>query len=289
MIVSTRGDRLTIKAPAKVNLHLEVLGKRADGYHEIETLMVSVSLYDTLVFRVQPSGTSVRCSERRLGTGEENLVTRAIATMRDETGRSDGIRVTLTKRIPLSAGLAGGSTDAAATLEGLNRLWRLGWSRQKLVEVSARLGSDVPFFFYTPAAIGRGRGDELERFRLGRPLYLVLVCPPEGLSTAAVYRAVKTPKRPVSPWPLVAALRTGSLATAAQRLHNRLESPATRLSPLVDRLLRSAERWDCLGYRMSGSGSAVFALCASANKARQLGRRLRTRRLGRVFVVRTCH
>lgn len=156
MIVTKENDRLLIQAPAKLNLFLEVLGKRPDGFHELETLFVAVNLYDELEFRSRPEGTEVLCDDPKTGAVADNLVTRAIALVRAESGRADGVSVKLTKRIPIEAGMAGGSSDAASTLAGLNELWNLGWSRERLAELGAKLGSDISFFFYTPAAVGRG-------------------------------------------------------------------------------------------------------------------------------------
>src|SRR5436190_23912977 len=121
MIVKPEDDRLVLLAPAKVNLYLEILGKRADGYHELETLLVSVSLHDRLVFRAQPAGTTVRCDDPAAGSGEDNLVAKAVRLVRQRTGRTDGIAIDLAKRIPVAAGLAGGSSDTAPPLAGLNR------------------------------------------------------------------------------------------------------------------------------------------------------------------------
>src|SRR5205823_12677755 len=144
---------VTVWAPAKVNLFLEVVGKRADGFHELRTLMVTVSLYDTLTFALAPSGPiRLTCPGEQLATGPENLIVRAADHLRRHTGHDDGADVVLTKRIPLAAGLAGGSTDAAATLVGLNRLWGLGLGRDELATMAADLGSDVAFFLDPPSA-----------------------------------------------------------------------------------------------------------------------------------------
>ncbi|MGL5096908.1 MAG: 4-(cytidine 5'-diphospho)-2-C-methyl-D-erythritol kinase, partial [Planctomycetia bacterium] len=171
-------DRLTVFAPAKVNLHLEVLGKRRDGYHELETLFLAVSLFDELEFHPAPPGvTTLECDVPHLGTGRENLVVRAVELVRRETGRNDGVRLVLTKRIPLQAGLGGGSSDAAAAIAGLDRWWKLGWSKERQASLGAELGSDVSFFFYSPAAVGRGRGEKLTPIVPGAELPIVVVCP----------------------------------------------------------------------------------------------------------------
>jgi len=214
----------------------------------------------------------------------------AAKLIRQETGCNRGIDIELTKRIPVAAGLAGGSSDAAATLFGLNQIWQLGLSRRKLSELAAQLGSDVPFFFLVPAAVGRGRGEELTPCPLGTTLHFVLVCPAEGLSTQAVYREVTPPSSPAETRPIepiLSALQSGNAAQVAALLFNRLEEASLRLSPAVAELKRLAASWDCLGHLMSGSGSAYFALCSSADQARDLSRTLQSQNLGSVFVVRS--
>src|SRR5438045_753982 len=183
------GTAVTAWAPAKVNLFLEVVGKRPDGFHELRTLMAAVSLYDTLTFAPAPPGPiRLSCPGVPLSTGPENLVVRAAEALRRYAGTDAGADVVLTKRIPLAAGLAGGSTDAAATLVGLNRLWGLGLSRAELMPLAAGLGSDVAFFLAPPCAWCTGRGEVVEPWPLGARLHLVLVAPPFGLGTADVYR-----------------------------------------------------------------------------------------------------
>lgn len=289
MIVDDRGDRLVVQAPAKLNLHLEVLGKRPDGYHELETLMVSVSLYDTLTFRPQPSGTTVHCADEQVGAVDDNLVTRAIRLVREQSGRTDGIAVELDKQIPVAAGLAGGSSDAAATLSALNHLWDLQWPKDRLVQLAEQLGSDVAFFFDTPAAVARGRGELVTPCQLGAPLHAVLISPEAGLSTAQVYANLKPPDKPVSIDPIVGALKAGDVEQVAQLLFNRLEEASLPLSPAVASLKEQAASWDCAGHLMSGSGSTYFALCRSAEQAQGLGEFLRPAGLGKVFVVQSSH
>ena len=139
------GGRLIVHAPAKVNLFLEILGKRADGYHELETLLVAVNVYDTLVFQEDESGViEFRCDDAAIPQGPTNLVVRSALLVREETGSKAGVKIWLRKRIPVAAGLGGGSSDAAATLAGLDRLWNLGLSLPDLSRLGARIGSDVP-------------------------------------------------------------------------------------------------------------------------------------------------
>ncbi|QDU63753.1 4-diphosphocytidyl-2-C-methyl-D-erythritol kinase [Planctomycetes bacterium Pan216] len=284
MIVETHGDDLVIKAPAKVNLHLEILGKRPDGYHELETLFLSVSLYDTLIFKQQPAEVSVRVRGSSLDGGRDNLVTRAIHLVRQEAGISHGISVELTKEIPAAAGLAGGSSDAAATLAGLNQWWNLGWSPERLAALGAQLGSDIPFFFHTPTAVARGRGEQVEPCRCKTPLDFVIVSPEEGLSTADVYRRVVVPPKPVSIEPIRSALEQGDRREVGKLLFNRLEEASVPLCPAVAKIKHRVGQ-DGIGQLMSGSGSSVFVLMDSPQAAERLGKQLIAERLGRIYVV----
>jgi 4-diphosphocytidyl-2-C-methyl-D-erythritol kinase len=294
MLIEQYADRVTVRAPAKVNLFLEVLAKRADGYHEIATLMVAVTLHDTLVFKEETSGNVLlQCNRPDLSTGPENLVCRAALLLRQRSGCTHGASIDLQKSIPLAAGLAGGSSDAAAALAGLNRLWRLGLTTPELVELSAELGSDVAFFFSTPAAWCTGRGEQVTPLPLGKPLTFVLVCPPVGLATADVYRQVTIPDQPETGAAIRRAVVRGEVEEIGRRLHNRLQFAAERICPQV------AHYWEVLqglgpaGQAMSGSGSALFALCRSQAEARRIARALsygsEEERSPKVYLVRSCY
>lgn len=287
MRVEQSPDHVIVTTPAKVNLHLEVLGKREDGFHEIETLMVAIDLCDVLTFQSAPAGTTVRCDDPSLSVGPDNLVTRAAELIRAESGRRDGVLIDLSKRIPMAAGLAGGSSDAAACLEGLNRWWGLNWPRERLAELGAQLGSDVPFFFHLPAAIARGRGERLESCPVGTSLSLVVVAPTEGLSTKEVYRRVMVPARPQGVGTIAEALAMGDAARVASLLFNRLEEAAFMISPVARRLKDESHRWGCLGSLMSGSGSAFYAIAASPPEAEELAQSIRANQQARVFVTQT--
>jgi 4-diphosphocytidyl-2-C-methyl-D-erythritol kinase len=284
MLSERRADAVRVWAPAKVNLFLEVLGKRPDGYHEIATLMAAVRLYDTLEFAAAPPGRlELTCSRPDLSAGPDNLVYRAADLLRRRSGCDRGAQIRLVKRIPLAAGLAGGSSDAAATLAGLNRLWGLGRTRAELASLGAELGSDVPFFFAGPAAWCTGRGEVVQPAAVGRTLWLVLVRPPVGLSTAEVYRGVHVPDAPEDGTALRRALAAGDVGEVGRRLFNRLQEPAERLCPTVAAwrgLLRDLRP---AGQMMSGSGSSLFALCHNRREA------LRVLRGWRATRERTAH
>lgn len=291
-------DSLTIQTPAKLNLFLEIAARRADGFHEIETLMVAVGLYDTL--RIQPTPTEtislkVTCSgavlpphgdqQSEIPEGSDNLVVRAAELLRGATGTSRGACLELHKRIPAAAGLAGGSSDAAAALVGLNRVWRLGLSPSELHDLAGQLGSDVPFFLSASAAICRGRGEIVEPFRLPVRLYFVIVRPPTGLPTAEVFRHCRPADCRRGVEDLVGALVKGNLGQAGRRLHNGLLEPAVALNNDVKQLRRIFTKLPVLGHLMSGSGTSYFGICAQRKHARTVAARLKAARIGNVFTV----
>lgn len=277
-------------APAKLNLFLEVLGKRPDGYHELESLMVAVDLHDTLAFVDDPSGRiTLRCDDPSLPTGPENLVVRAAERLKAASGCPRGVSIELRKAIPAQAGLAGGSSDAAATLTALDRLWDLQTPPAGLDALAGDLGSDVTFFRHGPAAVCRGRGERVEPVALPGSFHFVLICPPTGVGTADVYRRLVPPERPESIGPAREALAGGDPAALGRCLFNRLQPVAEALDP---DLVRVREALAALGpsldgHLLSGSGSAYYGLGRDLDAARHAARALETTGLGRVRVV-TC-
>jgi 4-diphosphocytidyl-2-C-methyl-D-erythritol kinase len=277
-------------APAKLNLFLEVLGRRPDGYHEIESLMVAVSLYDSLTFTDDPSGElSLRCNEPTLPVGSDNLVVIAADRLRKSASSLRGARIVLNKAIPAQAGLAGGSSDAAATLAALDRLWDLQTPPDRLQALAAEIGSDVAFFTHAPAAVCRGRGERVQPVSLKDSYHFVLVCPPAGLSTADVYRRVVPPQRPRPIGPALDALSGGKLTDLGGSLFNRLQPVAEAMRPDLIRVRDALASLGPLldGSLMSGSGSAYFGLCPNSDAARRAAEILEPLGLGWVRVV-TC-
>jgi len=289
---------IVIQAPAKLNLFFEVLGKRSDGYHEIETLMCPIGWYDTLCFREAPSEElDLECQWGSFASGgsgfEEvprdgkNLVLRAVDLIRRRTGTQRGARLRLIKRIPTAAGLGGGSSDAAAALAAANLGWELGLSRPELAGLAAELGSDVPFFLDRGAAVCRGRGERIDPAQGLGLMHFVVVRPPEGLATTAVYAACRPDASPRPLQPLLDALRQGNVRRAGCLLFNRLQAAAEQLSPWIARVGQILAGEDCLGHGMSGSGTACYGLFRSALQARRVARRLLARGVGCVMAVRS--
>jgi 4-diphosphocytidyl-2-C-methyl-D-erythritol kinase len=300
---------IEVLAPAKINLFFEVLSRRSDGFHEIETLMAPIGLYDTLILEDDPSGQVSLAARWAIGFGqqptelhrvsavtnefgnlpevEKNHAVRAIRLLAQKAGVSRGVRLKLIKRIPAAAGLGGGSSDAAAALLAANLAWNLNWSVPQLTVIAAELGSDVPFFLARGPAICRGRGEKVQRI-VGMPaLYLVVVRPPAGLETAGVYQDCQPGDPPWQVDQAAEAFRGGDLAAAGPVARNRLLEPARRQSPWIDKVLNRLTDEGCPVIGMSGSGSACFAMCRSAIQARQLAARLRNRHpgIGRVWSV----
>ncbi len=291
MIVEPTELGLRVRAPAKLNLFLEVLGRRPDGYHEIESLMVTVDLYDILTIQNDPSGQiHLVCDDPALPTDESNLVVKAAQRLRARVNLPLGASIDLRKSIPAQAGLAGGSSDAAATLVGLNLVWNLQLPTETLASIAGEIGSDVAFFLHAPAAICRGRGEIVEPIDLSLlpPLQFVLVCPPLGVSTADVYRRLVVPARPRSIGPIVDALTRGDSSALGSEIFNRLQPVAESLEP---DLIRVREEWETLGpslldgYAMSGSGSASFGLARTRDAAWNAAERFGASGLGTVRVV----
>jgi len=295
-----------VEAPAKLNLFFEVLARREDGYHEIETLMCPIDLFDTLCFKEDPNGRiELKCQQtitsggqpsggfesmagEALPDGAANLAYRAVELLRRRTGVRRGAKMLLLKRIPTAAGLGGGSSDAAAALVAAEKVWGLGLSRVRLAELAAELGSDVPFFLAGRASVCRGRGEQLVPVRVPCPLHFVVARPPAGLSTAEVYAVCRPPQQPSRVEPLLSALSRANLPHIGRLLFNRLQPAAEMLTPWIRRLGEEFIREGFLGHGMSGSGTAYFGLCRSAAHARRVARRLRSRIVGGVFAVRSC-
>jgi 4-diphosphocytidyl-2-C-methyl-D-erythritol kinase len=216
---------------------------------------------------------------------DDNLAVRAVSRLREAAGVAAGAAMHLVKRIPMTAGLAGGSADAAAALAAANIAWNLNWPIDRLSEVAAELGSDVPFLLQRRPAICRGRGELVEPQGGLFPLHFVIVHPPAGLSTAEVYARCRPAEAPRPVRALVEAWRRGRMAEVGRLLYNRLEEAAAASSPWIDRLRHEFNKLDFLGHQMTGSGSGYFGVCRDRRHARRLAAALRSRGFAQVFAV----
>jgi 4-diphosphocytidyl-2-C-methyl-D-erythritol kinase len=276
-----------LRASAKVNLTLEVLGKRPDGYHEIATVLQAVDLFDRLTVETA-STISLSADDPDLPTDERNLVVRAARLLREGAGPGLGARMHLTKRIPVSAGLGGGSSDAAAALRGLSRLWGLRPARARLAELAVALGMDVPFFLGRGTSLATGRGERLRPLTGGGGYALVLVNPGVPLSTREVYGRVPAGWRggAAGAARMIEALRQRSAARVAAALTNDLERVVAPALPAIGRMKEALLAAGALGAVMSGSGPTVFGIARSLDHARQIRRRV-TRAGWSAWAVRT--
>lgn len=252
---------ITLAAPAKLNLTLEIIARREDGFHELETIFQTVDLHDLVTVALSPGdGIQLTCDDQSLPTDQRNLAWRAADAFMRTGVEHHAVTIHLSKRIPHGAGLGGGSSDAAAVLRALSRLLPDAPAVQQLPQLAAGLGSDVPFFLVGGTALGHGRGEQLTILP-DLPAFPVTICMPAGsVSTPAAYGALldheRGPRAPRGADWWQATIKTQSPATW---LHNRLTGPARRLCPAVCELLEWLEKRP-LPHLMSGSGAACFTL-----------------------------
>lgn len=268
------GDTLlTLSANAKINLTLDILGTREDGYHEVAMIMQEISLHDTLSMGKINQGISltivIEGQQGTLPADESNLCWKAAALVQKEYNLQEGVEIHLTKRIPMAAGLAGGSADAAAVLKGMNHLFRLGMTEARLCELGARLGSDIPFCIMGGTMLATGRGEVLTRLPSFPRLSVVLAKPPVGVSTAWAYKTYDAGYD--GPHPdneaMLAAIHGGDAHKAASLLCNVLEGVTETEHPVIADYKRLMMEHGAMASMMSGSGPTVFGLVREKQQA----------------------
>lgn len=260
---------MQILAPAKINLSLRILGRRADGFHEIETLIVPISLYDKIGIEKQNRWIDFSCDDPTLSNGEDNLVVRAAKLFFEKTKIKSGVSIKLEKKIPHGAGLGGGSSDAAATLRALDQLFETKLSHDKMAKLGAALGSDVSFFLFESAALCKGRGEIVQPTKLKQNLSILLLKPAFGVASAWAYSCWQDSKE-------ITGVRYEPQKLDGQTLVNDLERPVFEkfvfLAQLKSWLLKQAKVGAAL---MSGSGSTVFAVLKNNAAGDSLAKRAR--------------
>ena len=266
--------RLSVRARAKINWTLDVVGTLPNGYHDLDMLMQSVTLCDRLIVEDAPElALSVRTDRGGYVPADgNNLVLRAAKALAEATRCDKGASIRLRKYIPVAAGMGGGSSDAAATLVALNRLWGLGLSMDELERIGLRIGADVPFCVRGGLQRAQGVGEKLTPLAMRRPLYLIAFQPCRGLSTREVFtrfheEGVSAADRPDNEQAALALAR-GDAALLGRSMGNVLEPVSRRLRPEIDRAIRALEASGALGARMTGSGSAVFGVYGNAHLCR---------------------
>ncbi len=286
----------SLLAPAKINLYLEILGDRPDGYHELAMILQSIDLADQIDLRALSTDTiKIHCNHPQVPQDQTNLAYRAVELMArqfpDVFARFGGVEITINKHIPVAAGLAGGSTDAAAVLVGIDMMWQLGLTQPELQDLAAQLGSDVPFCLTGGTALATGRGEQLSSLPSLDSLYVVLAKDRRlMISTAWAYQtyrsefghayvrdteSLESRAQRVHSGPMVNAIFNKDGSQIGQLLHNDLEKVVLPTTPQVSQLRQVFEQSGALGTMMSGSGPTVFALCESEAHAQEIQQRVR--------------
>ncbi len=260
------------KAPAKINLSLDVLHKREDGFHEVEMVMTTIDLADRIELTYKSDGKiQVESESRFVPNDERNLAYRAAKLLKDRYRVSHGVKIFIEKNIPVAAGLAGGSSDAAAVLRGLNRLWGLNASMKELAELGAEIGSDVSFCVYGGTALATGRGEKIQHLPAPPPCWVVLAKPSVGVSTHSIYQALSLENafHPDTA-AMVEALRTDSFERICSEVGNTLEAVTVGLHAEVDQIKEQMRQGGADAVLMSGSGPTVFSLVAQDARAQRI-------------------
>jgi 4-diphosphocytidyl-2-C-methyl-D-erythritol kinase len=269
--------RLLVKAPAKINLSLDVLHKRPDGYHEVKMVMTTIDLADRIELIPRADDAIQIISQNRFVPDDHrNLAYQAAKLLKETFSIKQGVAISITKHIPVAAGLAGGSSDAAATLRGLNKLWNLGLTLDELAELGAQIGSDVSFCVYGGTAIATGRGEKITPIPSPPPCWVVLAKPSIGVSTAEVYRNLKV-KEVVHPDvdAMVEAIGRQDYFAICQLVGNVLEEVTLKMHPEVAHIKEQMRRFGADAVLMSGSGPTVFGLVQHDSRMQRIYNGLR--------------
>lgn len=253
-------EELYLKSYAKVNLALEVLYKREDGYHEIDSIMQQISLYDQLVFADNKDGIKIESNSSEVPVDSSNLVYKAWEMMKELTGIDRGITIRIDKRIPVAAGLAGGSSNGAMTLRALNQLWDLNLRDEDLMNMGKKIGADIPFCIMGGTARAQGIGEKLTQLSPFKDKYILLANPGLRISAAYAYSKVDLSGERYDSRELVEAMEKDDLNLVASKLYNRLENPIVTENPIIQEIKTMMKENGALGALMSGSGSTVFGI-----------------------------
>lgn len=281
--------QITKNAYAKINLALDVLRRRPDGYHDVKMIMQTVDIYDTLIFTAKEDAEIVlKIDNSELSAGKDNLICRAAERLFAESGVAKGVEILLIKRIPIAAGMAGGSTDAAATLHGLNELFELGYSLEELQKIGVELGADIPYCLMGGTALSEGIGEVLTRLPSPPQCSLVVAKPDINVSTKFVYENLHAESLPYHPDidGMIEAVRSGSLNRVADKLGNVLETVTVKEYPVIDEIKELMKGEGAENALMSGSGPTVFGIFTNEETAKSAAEQIRQRGLSKqVFVT----
>jgi len=287
-IKGARMETLSLKAYAKINLTLDVTGKRANGYHDVCMVMQQIDLHDTVTLKKKEDGISLESDSSFLPTDNTNIAWKAASAVAKHVNKNLGVHITINKKIPVAAGLAGGSTDAAAVIRGMNILYNLQLSLEEMMEIGVTIGADVPFCIMGGTALAEGIGEELSPIETGKPLWMVLSKPSVGVSTKKIYEALDVNKIEDHPETrsMISAVKSGDISEISVLLGNVLEPVTLSLYPSVGVLKSKMKEYGACGVLMSGSGPSVFGLFKTYEKACTAAKRLK-RSYKQTFVTKT--
>ena len=256
-------NSIVLKSYGKINLGLDVLRRREDGYHEVRMIMQTVGLYDLLTMKkIKDDKIQMTCNLTFLPTDERNLVYKAVKLMKDKYHIKDGVEINLNKRIPVAAGMAGGSSNCAAALKGMNQLFDLGLSIDELCEIGVTLGADVPYCIWGGTALSEGIGEKLSRVDAMPECYILIAKPGISVSTAFVYQNLNLSGLANHPDidGMLECLRTKDLKGICDRLENVLETVTIKEYPIIEEVKKHLMDQGAMGALMSGSGPTIFAI-----------------------------
>lgn len=258
---------IVLESYGKINLGLDVLYKREDGYHEINTIMQQISLSDTLIMREIKEDIELDCNNKELPLDSTNLVYRAWKKMQEKTGINKGIQINIHKKIPIAAGLAGGSANAAAVLKGLNQLWGLNLSEEELREIGIEIGADVPYCIMGGTALAEGIGERLTKIKSFKDKDILLVNPGIGVSTTEVYGSLRLNKEArMDVQKIISSIERDDMKSVADNITNVMEEVVIEKNPIISQIKRDMVNYGALGALMSGSGPTVFGLFDDMDK-----------------------
>lgn len=260
---------MKIKAYAKINIALDVVGKREDGYHLLKMIMQTVDLYDVIEITKTSSDIKLKCNKPYVPTDERNLAYKAAKLFKEAYKINDGVSINLTKNIPVSAGMAGGSTDAAGVLKLMNRLFNINASDDELRALGLKLGADVPYCINGGTALCEGIGEEITQLKPFKDKILVIIKPPFGVSTKDVYKAFDLSKVVFHPRTddIIRAMENDDIHFVANNMKNLLENVTLRKHKVIVNIKEAVRSYEALGTMMSGSGPTVFAFFDDMLKA----------------------
>jgi 4-diphosphocytidyl-2-C-methyl-D-erythritol kinase len=279
MFIVERKNNMRTKAYAKINLSLDIIGKREDGYHLLEMVMQTIDLYDEITIEKQDEGITIGCNKVYVPRDERNLAYKAAKLFIEKYNISQGVNINIKKNIPVSAGLAGGSTDAAAVLKIMNRLFNINAEDEELMKLGEELGADVPYCIKGGTALCEGIGEKVTELKRFKDKIIVIVKPPFGISTKSVYQEFNLERVRNHPRTeeLIKAIEEDDLKLVVKNMRNLLENVTLRKHKILINIKEEMRRLGAIGSMMSGSGPTIFAFFEDMQKAQRCFEKMKER------------